>query len=102
MEKTLCFKEKSLPEIGSKPNPGKKSVGKSSTKYMNSPYIFTGLGDLVAMSFTFDKAKEQGVSVMRKRPLRRLFPSPETGNKSGMNMKSDFGRPPCRIMMQTP
>ena len=69
---------------------------------MNSPYIFTGLGDLVAMSFTFDKAKEQAVSVMRIGPLRRLFPSPETGNKSGMNMKSNFGRPPCREMMQTP
>lgn len=69
---------------------------------MNSPYIFTGLGDLVAMSFTFDKAKEQGVSVMRKGRLRRLFLSPETGNKSGMNMKSNFGRPPCREMMRTP
>lgn len=69
---------------------------------MNSPYIFTGLGDLVAMSFAFDKAKEQAVSVMRKGRLRRLFLSPETGNKSGMNMKSNFGRPPCREMMRTP
>ena len=91
-----------MPEIGSKPNPGKKSVGKSSTKYMNSPYIFTGLGDLVAMSFTFDKAKEQAVSVMRKGRLWRLFLSPETGNKTGMDMKSNFGNPACRVMMQTP
>ncbi len=52
----------------------------------------------ILSAFNFLKARFNFL----KGRLRRLFPSPETGNKSGMNMKSDFGRPPCREMMQTP